>query len=108
MADYPAFGQVIGTTPEYEDDIVVDRAVSGGAHGRAFYTGAKRAFTVVHMLNAADLATWEAFYAANRLLAVNFTWLKTNTAYTCLFAGPPKFDPGKPPLTQVSVKLREQ
>lgn len=91
MAAYPSFPQLIeGAEDGWVDDLVFDRAVNGDLKVRAFYPGKKRTFKVPHVLNRVDFATLEAFYDTNRLLAVEFTWVRDGQTYTCMFGGPPQ------------------
>ena len=110
MATYPAaFKQLgAGSVEEWVDDVSLDRAVGGSVKARAFYTAKKRKFTVRHVLNTADRATFQTFYNTNRVLAVTFTWTGDGQTYTCLFDGPPKVQSLTATLTQIDVKLVEQ
>lgn len=108
MNDYPAYNQLLSSSMVVLDDITVDRSASGTARSRYFYPAAKRQFAVVHLLDNTDLADLEAFYTANRALAVSFTWAKDDSVYTCLFSGPMKYAFPDPNWTQVTVTLEEQ
>lgn len=92
MANYPSFLQTRVSDEQILDDIVIDRAVNGGVKARAFYTARKKVFRIRHKcLLAADRATLDAFYEANRLITFTFTWAADDVAYTCLFSGPIKY-----------------
>ena len=108
MAAYPAFTQLLTSADAWQDDLKVDRAVDGTAKARAFYPGRKHQFSVRHTLVAADLATFLAFYDANRALEVDFTWAADGNVYSCLFAGNGvKLSYPSPSLTNVEVTLVE-
>ena len=110
MAVYnTSFKQLIeGSSEDWVDDVIVDRAVNGATKVRAFFTAKKRAFTVRHVLGATDRGTLQTFYDTNRALSVTFTWNGDGQTYTCLFDGPPKVHNLGGSLTQIDVKLVEQ
>jgi hypothetical protein len=108
VAAYPSLAQWTGSKDEWTDDIVLDRAVSGGVKARAFFTAKKRRFTLKHRLTAADRTTLETFYNANRLLAVTLTWAGDGNNYTCLFEQPPRFEYIGSGLSDAEVSLAEQ
>lgn len=93
MANYPTFGQLVGATEDADDDVVIDRATDGTGYGRSFYTAEKRRFAFGHVFQtAADLATFEAFYTANRTIPFTFVFEgRDGASYTCLFEGKPKY-----------------
>lgn len=93
MAAYPSFGQMMASSENREDRVLLDRASNGALYGRALWTSAKRRFQVEHELSDADAATLRSFYATNRALAVDFTWAGDSTVYSCLFAEPPTLQP---------------
>lgn len=93
MATYPTFTDAPSRSSKerWLDDLQVDRATNGTPKVRALYTTPKRAFTVVHeFVSAAEKATLEAFYLANRLLTISFVWAADGQTYTCNFAAPPQ------------------
>jgi hypothetical protein len=112
MADldaYPGFGQLLGSTVEWADDMTLDTSVSGIAHGRAFFTRRKGRFTLLHRLTSTQYATLLALYDANRLLRVTLTWSDDQAQYVCYFDGAPsRPEFVTPTLTRVTVKLAEQ
>jgi len=108
MAAYPSHAQLIGSTEEWVDDVVLDRSVSGTVKARGFFTAKKRRFSVRHVLGATDRGTFQTFYNANRLLAVTFTWTGDGVTYTCLIEGPPRYVYIGNGWTDVDVKLIEQ
>lgn len=85
MADYPALPQVVGSTVTTRDDRILVRDTTGTARAASFYTAPKREYTVVHKLDAADLATLRAFYLANRNVTFNFTWCEDASPTACFF-----------------------
>lgn len=107
-ATYPSFPQLVGSTQEFLDDVVVDQAVNGAVKVRGFFSGRKSRFVLKHHLVATDLATLLAFYDANRLLTVAMTWALDGNAYTCLFNGAPKVSPGDGTGSDVMVGLVQQ
>lgn len=92
MAAYPSFSQLLASNEEGVDDLTLDRAVNGSVKARAFYTSRKRRFNLRHYLSSSERATLQTFYDTNRLLTVTLTWVADGQAYTCLFAGPPRWD----------------
>lgn len=82
---YPSFAQIEGTAHRFADDRSVVRDTGGAARVAAFYDSARRTFTVKHLLTGADLATLEAFYAANRVTSFSFTYSLDGATYTCVF-----------------------
>lgn len=108
MNTYPTFYQLIGSVKDLVDDRQIDYSLAGAAHSRSLYPAAKHKFTVMHFLSNTDLATWDAFYAANRSSAVLFGWLRTASTFTCLFGSAPKQDSLDVNRTKVTVELIEQ
>jgi hypothetical protein len=92
VAAYPSLTQLLNSTEEWVDDIVLDRAVNGTVKARAFFAAKKRRFVLQHDLSSTDRATLQTFYNTNRLLAVTLTWAADAQSYTCLFEGPPKIN----------------
>lgn len=90
MAIYPTTLKIgAESAMEQLDDLVLDRAVNGAARVRAYYTGRKRTFTVVHPAVAlADRDSLLSFYDTNRLLPVSLVWID-GTTYTCVFVKAP-------------------
>lgn len=88
MATYPTLPTSYGSDPAPANSLVIDRAEDGTGRARSF--GADKAkYKVVHpWLSAADKSALDAFYAANRLLAFNYTSPADDTLRSCLFAGP--------------------
>jgi hypothetical protein len=92
---YPSFAQLVGSSLRHLSDRVVTRDTGGTARASSYYDAVKRAFTVKHLLTTADLATLEAYYAANQTASFDFTWSLNGTTYTCIFgAGGLRVQPG--------------
>lgn len=92
MADFPALGQLIGTTEEAFDDMVVDRATDGTGYARAFFTAEKARFVVRILLTETQRDTLKTFYTDNRLTPFNFTFEGDDVTYpNMLFEQRPKF-----------------
>lgn len=112
MADldaYPStFKQLVGSTEEWLDSVAIDRAVSGAAKARSFFTAKKRRFTLRHILTASQCSTLQTLYNANRKLRVTLTWSWDQANYVCFFEGPPKFKFITPTLAETEVVLVEQ
>ena len=90
---YPSILYSYESSEDQFDDLAVDRASNGAARVRAFYTGRKRRFTLVHeLLSSTDRDTLTNYYDANRLLSFSMTWADGAT-YTCIFAAAPKLVP---------------
>lgn len=90
MAAYPSLPFVNGSGDDLLDDLQIDRASNGKPRGRVLYTSEMRRFVLHHVgISAADLASVDAFYSANRAAEFDFTW-DDGTTYTCIFARPPE------------------
>lgn len=108
MSAYPTFNQALGSGKDSVDGRQFDRAESGGMSARNFFTVPKAHFSIKHFLSDTDLATFEAFYAANRNLAITFVWAKDLSTYTCIFGADPKYEYPQSGLTIVTVDLYER
>ena len=108
MAAYPSFPQLVGSTEEWVDDIILDRAVGGGVKSRSFFAAKKRRFLVSHSLNATDRGTLQTFYNTNRALAITFVWNGDGQTYTCLFEEAPKIHYESGIWADIEVRLAEQ
>ena len=106
---YPSLGiSATGASDSATTDRQLDRATNGAARLRVFYTTAKRTFKFSHpALNATDLGTFEAFYAANVDNSFDFTWPLDNTTYTAVFSAEPSRKVYSFGRTEVSVELAE-
>lgn len=117
MAAYPAYKQLLGSTEEWVDDLVADRAVNGAVKVRGFYADKKRRFLLKHRLTKAQIYTdylgtaanaLQTFYTANRALTVTLTWTPDGQTYTCLFARAPRVSFISPDVADVDVELLQQ
>lgn len=108
MASYPSYGQMVGSSMTYMDDIRVDRAVGGNARVRSLFPATKSQFALVHRLTEAEVSSLMSFYTTNRLLPVDLTWDGDGQSYTCLFAGPPQVKYDVNDWFEVIVRLEQQ
>lgn len=89
MADFPStLVQGRESREIWIDPVLVSRARGGGFKGRLLQSAKKRGFEVVlPRLTAAQKATLESFYDANRALTFNFAWNDApSTVYVVAFA----------------------
>jgi hypothetical protein len=117
MASYPAYKQLLGSTEEWVDDLVADRAVAGNVKVRAMFTSKKKRFLLRHKLTTVEVFTSFAgssanalttFYDTNRLLTVTLTWAGDGASYTCLFGRSPRVTWDNVGLADVDVELLQQ
>jgi hypothetical protein len=92
MADFPITTFNAGTTIEFDDGLVIDRATNGLARARNFYTERKLRTTLVLIVDEANRDTLLTFYDNNRLVSIG---LDIDGEYyaNCFFTGPPRLDP---------------
>jgi hypothetical protein len=92
MASYPDLMTAYGSDPVPIEQLEVDRAEDGTARVRSKGTDKAR-FTLVHpRLNSTDKSTLDSFYSTNRLLEITYACKTDSASYTCVFAGPPKYE----------------
>lgn len=103
---YPDLPTAAGSDPEPLAMTKLDRAEDGSARGRALGED-KMSFKLEHYVNAAQKATLDAYYAANRLLEFAYTSNSDGNTYTCLFASRPKYERLSPSLWRATVELEE-
>jgi hypothetical protein len=108
MAMYPAYNQILGSTPTGVDDRVIDQDVFGTVHIRGFYPARMSQFMIKHVLTPDEWLSLLAFYDANRMTIFDFEWHVDSTIYACVFANVPKMVPNDPGLYEVTVELRQQ
>lgn len=105
---YPALDISASGPPGFNTGREIQTATNGASRGRMFYTARKRRFPFNHpLLNSTDLATFDAFYAANLTTSFSFTWPRDGVTYTCMFS---EKEPTYTPVgrcTTVSVELIE-
>ncbi len=109
MAAYPDIGFEEGTVEVHVDPLLLSTARGGGTKARRLFAAKKREFRLVHRLFGAEKATLEAFYDANRLLTLQFTWPGTGATYTVIFADQSglQLKPLQADVWEASVILRE-
>lgn len=106
MASYPTLLTTQASSYSTESGIATQRATNGTLRARTFFPGDKRNFDLHHFLSAAERDALLTFYAANRLLDVDYTDPSTGTTHTVRFAEAPQSTP-LPPWWEVRVQLRE-
>lgn len=84
MATYPDLGFEEGSIEDWADPLLLSTSRGGGTKGRRLQAGKKRLFRVLHVLTAAERATLEAFYDANRAVSFDFAW--NGVTYSVIFA----------------------
>jgi hypothetical protein len=107
VATYPSFGQMVGSTSQIIDDIIVDRARGGGAKVRSLYSARKTQFRLLHRLDASEITTLMTFYDTNRLLAVDLVWSGDGLTYSCVFSGAPQINFDTPQWAAAMVMLEQ-
>lgn len=106
MANYPAFFTLADSTAVPESGIEPERATNGALRHRRLWPNDKHSFDIGHVLNAANLATFVAFYATNKDLDVTYRWPGDGLTYTVRFAAPPRYTK-RGASTEVRVRLQE-
>ena len=106
MAAYPSFFTLADSTATAADGLEPERATNGALKLRRLWSADKVSFEIGHVLNAAQRATLDAFYAANKDLDVVYTWPKPQTAYTVRFVAPPRYIP-RGEYFEARVRLQE-
>jgi hypothetical protein len=92
MANYPGFHTLADSTMTSESGVEPARATNGTLRTRRLWAGDKATFDLGHTLSAAEKATYDAFYAANKDLDVTYAWPKGGS-FTVRFAAPPRYVP---------------
>jgi hypothetical protein len=108
VATYGTWGQLVGSTEEWVDDIVVDRAANGATKARAFFSAKKRRWTLKHLLTATEYGTLQTFYDTYRATANTFVWSGDGATYTVLFDGAPSVSHLGAMRSEVTVRLVQQ
>lgn len=109
MATYPTYPQHVSSTARLRDDIEIDRARNGSVRALASYTAPKWEFEVIHAaLTHAERTTLIAFYAANRLLPVDYASDHTRATHVCQMVEPPEFIALGAGLFRARTKLVER
>lgn len=92
---YPSFAQMVGSSARVQAGRVVTRDTGGAARASSLWDGVKRSFALKHQLTTSDLATLQAFYAANLTTSFTLTWAEDGATYTCVFGeGGVRVSPG--------------
>lgn len=91
MAAYPTLRVLRPSTTDRQGGQEPQRATNGALKMRRLYSAEKTDFTVEHALSDAEKTALEAFYQANKDLAVDFVWPEDLVTYSVLFAGPPQY-----------------
>lgn len=104
---YPTFSQLATSTATQLDDVITERASDGTLRGRALASGRKQRFDLRHVLTAADVATLDAHYDANRAVEFSMTWSGDATAYTVIYTAPPQYKPLGGGYFEANVKLEQ-
>lgn len=82
------------------------RATNGALRVRSLYTADKANFSLVHWCTTAEKNALDEFYAANRLLNVDYTDPADSVTYTVRFTSAPQ-PVDMTPWWEVRVVLRE-
>jgi len=91
MADYPStLIQVVGTEVIDTDGTVTDLAVSGKPRQRSFFTIIRNRITVVHDLDATEMAVLDAHFAADHFNVFAFTFQGDSTVFNVRYMSPPR------------------
>lgn len=106
MAAYPTLPTLMDSVPERDSGIVARRATNGALKMRADWPSDKTTFRLVYRLKPGDWATLLAFYQANKLSDVTYTWPGDGRSYTVRFANRPQERRGDG-FFEVSVTLME-
>lgn len=91
MANYPAFFTLADSTALPESGIEPERATNGALRHRRLWPDDKTTFDIGHVLNATEVDTMVAFYAANKDLNFVYRWPADGGLRTVRFAAPPRY-----------------
>lgn len=91
MSTYPRFFTLNDSAYSPENGMEPQRATNGTLRLRRLWAADKAAFEVGHVLTAAEKATLDAFYTANKDLDVDYTWPVTGTTHVVRFVAPPRY-----------------
>jgi hypothetical protein len=105
MAAYPFTTFSKDSVGELNDGREIVRATNGAAKVRQSYPSDKKAFTLLHRLKSAEKTTLSNFYGTNR--DITWTLVFDGTTSTCVFAGPPRYQPLPGSLYNVTVRAEE-
>lgn len=91
MATYPDLPTKYSPAPKPIKSLAIDRAEDGTARVRSMMTADKLEFGIKHpYITAAEWATLNAFYLANRNLVFDYVSKHDSVTYSCVFAAAPR------------------
>lgn len=88
---YPSLLKLRTSTTDRASGHEPQRATNGTLKVRRMNTTEKTEFRVEHLLNAAQMATLEAFYQANKDLNVELIGTEDGLTYITRFVAPPQY-----------------
>lgn len=88
---YPTLPTLRDSYIDQDGGIDPERATNGTLRVRVMFPADKRQFNVAHILTATQKANLDAFYAANKLLDVDYRWPPDGVVYVVRFAAPPQY-----------------
>ena len=97
--------QAYGSMVTGSDGTIVERAVSGKARLRSYYTQVRDVIKMTHDLDDTDKALIEAHYATDKVLAFTITLNADGSMYTVRYAAAPIYRPIPGNRWQVTVNL---
>lgn len=106
MAAYPDLMTLRASSTERDAGLQTARATNGALRVRNLYPADKANFNIVHWLTQAEKDSLDTFYAANKLLDVEYTDPSDSEVYTVRFAAAPQ-PVDMTPYWEVRVSLRE-
>lgn len=90
MANYPAINQSPETRIEPIASAVIGRSINGAVHGREYHDADQFDIECVHrFISTTDKDSILATYAANKTIAVNWTYSSVGTVYSVYFVQRP-------------------
>lgn len=109
MATYPTLSQSYESDRQRLDGILTDEGGDGSLWVRQSYPTDKYAFTVIHIVDATQKATLEAFYSTNKALQFDLVFRDDMTAYTgCVFVKSPQYKLISRRQWRATVQIRQQ
>lgn len=105
MASFPALDPSKGSYFEPRESRQIDWDGDNRAHIRDLGGDGGGTFKLKFELDAADRNTLMAFYAANALIPLDFTWIEDGVTYQVQFARRPVIRPGEVERRDVDVEL---
>jgi hypothetical protein len=110
MATYPTLSQTYESERTRLDGIATDEGGDGSLWVRQMYPADKHSFSVVHVVNASEKSTLEAFYSANKALPFDFVFRdELTTTYTgCVFVKSPQYKLISRGSWRATVQIRQQ